>query len=143
MTEAFLLGCIAQRLPGELLEWDTEKMRITSSEKANEYVTPPGAERIQGLADVRPAIGDIPSTTAPLLLRRLLRIAMALLILLFIFLAALLLSVIFMGLLLHALLLFLCGFGLCTFWIGTLFFLLLLIRMACALSEQRSGSPGQ
>jgi predicted dehydrogenase len=41
VTEAFLLGCIAQRLPGELLEWDTGAMRITSSEKANEYVNPP------------------------------------------------------------------------------------------------------
>ena len=50
VTEAFLLGCIAQRSPGEFLEWDTEKMRITSSENANKYVDPPGAERIQGLA---------------------------------------------------------------------------------------------
>ena len=41
VTEAFLLGCIAQRSPGELLEWDTEKMRITSSENANKYVDPP------------------------------------------------------------------------------------------------------
>jgi predicted dehydrogenase len=41
VTEAFLLGCIAQRFPGERLEWDTEKMRITSSEKLNAYVDPP------------------------------------------------------------------------------------------------------
>ena len=41
VTEAFLLGCIAQRSPGEFLEWDTEKMRITSSENANKYVDPP------------------------------------------------------------------------------------------------------
>jgi len=41
VTEAFLLGCIAQRLPGTFLEWDTEKMRITSSEKANALVDPP------------------------------------------------------------------------------------------------------
>ena len=41
VTEAFLLGCIAQRRPGDFLEWDTDKMRITSSEKANEYVDPP------------------------------------------------------------------------------------------------------
>jgi predicted dehydrogenase len=41
VTEAFLLGCIAQRLPGTLLEWDTAAMRITSSEKGNSYVNPP------------------------------------------------------------------------------------------------------
>jgi predicted dehydrogenase len=41
VTEAFLLGCIAQRLPGTFLEWDTDNMRITSSEKANALVNPP------------------------------------------------------------------------------------------------------
>jgi predicted dehydrogenase len=41
VTEAFLLGCIAQRLPGDFLAWDTDKMRITSSQKANAYVDPP------------------------------------------------------------------------------------------------------
>ncbi len=41
VTEAFLLGCIAQRLPGELLVWDTAKMQITSSEKGNALVDPP------------------------------------------------------------------------------------------------------
>ncbi len=41
VTEAFLLGCIAQRLPGTLLEWDTAGMRITSSNLANTYVDPP------------------------------------------------------------------------------------------------------
>jgi predicted dehydrogenase len=41
VTEAFLLGCIAQRLPGTLLEWDTAAQRITSSEKANALVNPP------------------------------------------------------------------------------------------------------
>jgi predicted dehydrogenase len=40
VTEAFLLGCLAQRFPGELLEWDESNMRITSSEKANALVTP-------------------------------------------------------------------------------------------------------
>jgi predicted dehydrogenase len=40
VTEAFLLGCLAQRFPGELLEWDEANMRITSSEKANALVTP-------------------------------------------------------------------------------------------------------
>ncbi len=41
VTEAFLLGCLAQRFPGEMLEWDTAKMRITSFEKANQYIDPP------------------------------------------------------------------------------------------------------
>jgi predicted dehydrogenase len=42
VTEAFLLGCIAQRFPGERIEWDTANMKITSSEKLNAYVDPPG-----------------------------------------------------------------------------------------------------
>jgi predicted dehydrogenase len=42
VTEAFLLGCIAQRFPGERIEWDTANMRITSPEKLNAYVDPPG-----------------------------------------------------------------------------------------------------
>jgi len=41
VTEAFLLGCLAQRLPGERLEWDTTKMRLSNSEKANAFVNPP------------------------------------------------------------------------------------------------------
>jgi predicted dehydrogenase len=41
VTEAFLLGCIAQRFPGEFLEWDTANMRITNSEKLNAYIDPP------------------------------------------------------------------------------------------------------
>jgi predicted dehydrogenase len=41
VTEAFLLGCMAQRFPGELLEWDTANVRITSSEKLNSYIDPP------------------------------------------------------------------------------------------------------
>lgn len=41
ITEAFLLGCIAQRFPGEKIEWDTSKMRITNSDKLNAYVDPP------------------------------------------------------------------------------------------------------
>jgi len=50
VTEAFLLGCIAQRFPGELLEWDTANMRITNSEKLNAYVDPPyrGAYQLPG-----------------------------------------------------------------------------------------------
>ncbi|HSU58805.1 MAG TPA: Gfo/Idh/MocA family oxidoreductase [Bryobacteraceae bacterium] len=41
VTEAFLLGCIAQRFPGQLIEWDTAKMKITNSDKLNAYVDPP------------------------------------------------------------------------------------------------------
>jgi predicted dehydrogenase len=40
VTEAFLLGCLTQRFPGERFEWDTAKMR-TNSEKANKYIDPP------------------------------------------------------------------------------------------------------
>jgi predicted dehydrogenase len=41
VTESFLLGCIAQRMPGTFLAWDTANMRITTSEKANALVDPP------------------------------------------------------------------------------------------------------
>ena len=41
VTEAFLLGCLSQRLPGERFEWDAAAMRITNSEQANRYVDPP------------------------------------------------------------------------------------------------------
>jgi len=41
VTEAFLLGCIAQRFPGEMIEWDTVGMRITGSDKLNACVDPP------------------------------------------------------------------------------------------------------
>ncbi len=41
VTEAFLLGCIAQHFPGELIEWDTTSMRVTNSEKLNGYIDPP------------------------------------------------------------------------------------------------------
>ena len=40
VTEAFLLGCLAQRLPGEKFEWDTAKMRVVNSERANQYIDP-------------------------------------------------------------------------------------------------------
>ncbi len=40
-TEAFLLGCIAQRMPGQRLDWDTTAMKITSSEAANKLIDPP------------------------------------------------------------------------------------------------------
>ncbi len=39
-TEAFLLGCIAQRFPGQLVEWDTINMRVANSEKLNRYIDP-------------------------------------------------------------------------------------------------------
>jgi predicted dehydrogenase len=41
VTEAFLLGCLAQRLPGEKLLWDTAQMKATNNEKANGFVDPP------------------------------------------------------------------------------------------------------
>ena len=41
VTEAFLLGCIAQRLPGEKIHWDTAQMKSTNSEKANTHIDPP------------------------------------------------------------------------------------------------------
>jgi hypothetical protein len=40
VTEAFLLGCMAQRFAGQRLEWDTAKMRVTSFDRANQYVDP-------------------------------------------------------------------------------------------------------
>jgi hypothetical protein len=41
VTEAFLLGCMAQRLPGEKLLWDTAQMKVANNEKANGFVDPP------------------------------------------------------------------------------------------------------
>jgi predicted dehydrogenase len=41
VTEAFLLGCLAQRLPGEKLLWDMAQMKVTNNEKANGFVDPP------------------------------------------------------------------------------------------------------
>ena len=41
VTEAFLLGCLAQRFPGERFEWDEAAGKITNSEKANAYLDPP------------------------------------------------------------------------------------------------------
>lgn len=45
VTEAFLLGCLAQRFPGERFEWDTAGARITNSEKANRYLDPPARSK--------------------------------------------------------------------------------------------------
>ncbi len=38
VTEAFLLGCLAQRFPGERFAWDAASLRVTNSEKANQYL---------------------------------------------------------------------------------------------------------
>jgi hypothetical protein len=40
VTEAFLLGCLAQRMPGERFEWDSAQMRVTNSEAANRWIDP-------------------------------------------------------------------------------------------------------
>jgi predicted dehydrogenase len=40
-TEAFLLGCLAQRLPNERFQWDTAAMKVTNSEAANKFIDPP------------------------------------------------------------------------------------------------------
>ena len=40
VTEAFLLGCMAQRLPGEKINWDTSQTKVTNNEKANSLVDP-------------------------------------------------------------------------------------------------------
>jgi predicted dehydrogenase len=41
VTEAFLLGCMAQRMVGERLEWDTAAMKVKNVARANQYVDPP------------------------------------------------------------------------------------------------------
>jgi predicted dehydrogenase len=41
VTEAFLLGCMAQRLPGEKLIWDAAQMKVSNHEKATALVDPP------------------------------------------------------------------------------------------------------
>lgn len=41
VTEALLLGCLAQRLPGERLRWETASMSIAGNGKANALVDPP------------------------------------------------------------------------------------------------------
>jgi hypothetical protein len=40
---------MAQRFPGEKLEWDTANMRVTNSEKANRYVDPPQRDGYKSL----------------------------------------------------------------------------------------------
>jgi len=41
VTEAFLLGCLAQRFPGERFDWDAANVRVTNSDKANKYLDQP------------------------------------------------------------------------------------------------------
>jgi predicted dehydrogenase len=41
VTEALLLGCLAQRLPGERLLWESASMKVTNVAAANDYVDPP------------------------------------------------------------------------------------------------------
>jgi hypothetical protein len=40
VTEAFLLGCLTQRVPNERFEWNSAAMKITNSEKANKLIDP-------------------------------------------------------------------------------------------------------
>lgn len=40
VSEAFLLGCLTQRLPGERFLWDSAAAKITNSEAANRFVDP-------------------------------------------------------------------------------------------------------
>jgi predicted dehydrogenase len=48
VSEAFLLGCLSQRFPGERFEWDSANVRVTNSEKANKYLdqTPRSAYKV-------------------------------------------------------------------------------------------------
>jgi predicted dehydrogenase len=41
VTEAFLLGCLAQRFAGRRLEWDSANLRVTNVAEANQYIDPP------------------------------------------------------------------------------------------------------
>lgn len=41
VTESFLLGCLAQRMPNVRLVWDSANLRVTSSEAANRFIDPP------------------------------------------------------------------------------------------------------
>ena len=44
VTEAFLLGCIAQRMPGEKLVWDSAGMTFQNNSSANQYLDPPSRQ---------------------------------------------------------------------------------------------------
>lgn len=39
LTQAVLLGCIAQRFPGEELHWDQKQQRFSNHEKANQWLS--------------------------------------------------------------------------------------------------------
>jgi predicted dehydrogenase len=41
VCEAFLLGCLTQRLPWTRFEWDTATQRITNNAAANRFIDPP------------------------------------------------------------------------------------------------------
>ena len=41
LTELAMLGVIAIKFPGTLLEWDTQNMRFTNNSEANQYINPP------------------------------------------------------------------------------------------------------
>ncbi|MBM3814427.1 MAG: hypothetical protein FJW20_22615 [Acidimicrobiia bacterium] len=41
VTEGFLPGCLAQRRPGERMEWDSASMRISNHDAANKLIDPP------------------------------------------------------------------------------------------------------
>jgi predicted dehydrogenase len=41
VTEAFLLGCLAQHAPWQRYQWDTATKRITNTDSANQYIDPP------------------------------------------------------------------------------------------------------
>jgi hypothetical protein len=41
VTEAFLLGCLAQRMPFEKMLWDAAAMKVTNLAAANQHVDPP------------------------------------------------------------------------------------------------------
>lgn len=45
VAETYLLGCVAQRAPGERLLWDSPGLRITNSERANRLVDPPARDQ--------------------------------------------------------------------------------------------------
>ena len=38
LTESVLLGCLATRFPQTTLEWDTEKVKVSNVEEANQFV---------------------------------------------------------------------------------------------------------
>jgi len=41
VSEAFLLGCLTQRLPWQRFQWDTTAKRVTNNEAANKFIDPP------------------------------------------------------------------------------------------------------